>query len=52
MTCSKCTEPATRAITVYDEPPPPAGEKDSRLVRIVRFCTGHWREVEELLPAV
>lgn len=51
-TCSKCKNPSVRAIVVYDSEPPPIGEKDTRDVRIVRFCKGHWSEVEALLPAV
>jgi hypothetical protein len=52
MTCSKCKEPPSRAIIVYDGDPPPTGEKDLRDVRIIRLCKGHWSEVEKLLPAV
>lgn len=51
-TCSKCQEPPARAIVVYDDEPPPTGEKDTRDVRIVRFCKGHWSEVEALLPSI
>lgn len=51
-TCSKCKEPPSRAIVVYDDEPPPTGEKDTRDVRIVRFCKGHWSEVEALLPSI
>jgi hypothetical protein len=50
LNCSKCDKPSARAIVVYDQDPPPLGEKDSRDVRIVRFCASHWMEVEELLP--
>lgn len=50
LTCSKCKEPPKRAIVVYNQEPPPVGEKDLRDVRIIRFCVNHWGELEPLLP--
>lgn len=52
LTCSKCKEPPKRSIVVYDEDPPPIGEKDLRNARIVRFCKNHWREIEPLIPSL
>lgn len=52
MDCSKCSEPSERSILVHNkgEPEPKPDEKDRRGVRIIRFCKGHWLEIEKLLP--
>lgn len=52
INCSKCTEPATHVLvvpTINKEPKP--DKKNENGVRLVRFCDGHWSEVEALLPA-
>lgn len=51
MKCSKCEEPSAQAIMVLKgDPPADPKEKDIRGMQIIRFCEGHWAEVEELLP--
>lgn len=51
LTCSKCPEPSAHCIVMHTEEAPPLGQKDPRMVRIIRFCKGHWHELKELLPA-
>jgi hypothetical protein len=51
-TCSKCEEPSVHSLSIRsDEPAPKPGQKDTRGVRILRFCKGHWQELKQFLPA-
>lgn len=50
--CSKCDDPSSHAILVYEgDPPKDAQDKDKRGVRVIRFCPIHWSEVAKLLPS-
>jgi hypothetical protein len=53
--CSKCDKPSTHSIfvrnTTLPPPPPDQKDKDTRGVRVVRFCDAHWDELEEFLRA-